>query len=188
MKSMKLNTSAKYKNNKFQIKYLKAKKNDIILFATYSATWNEEDNAFYRAYDFFIYFNRNKRAVCYIGNNCEQRSRANNTWRDNIRNLLTGKFKYYKMTVNKWITYKCTCGCNTFYIYKDWFVCSECFSEHIMNNFAITYKTKEDAEKVIMPTTGTIGMNTWHRFGIISKYEFDKFMKNCTNPEQVVYW
>ena len=78
MKSMKLNTSAKYKNNKFQIKYLKAKKNDIILFATYSATWNEEDNAFYRAYDFFIYFNRNKRAVCYIGNNCEQRSRANN--------------------------------------------------------------------------------------------------------------
>lgn len=119
---------------------------------------------------------------------CEQRSRANNTWRDNIRNLLTGKFKYYKMTVNKWITYKCTCGCNTFYIYKDWFVCSECFSEHIMNNFAITYKTKEDAEKVIMPTTGTIGMNTWHRFGIISKYEFDKFMKNCTNPEQVVYW
>lgn len=69
MKSMKLNTSAKYKNNKFQIKYLKAKKNDIVLFAKYSATWNEEDNTFYRAYDFFIYFNRNKRAVHYIGNN-----------------------------------------------------------------------------------------------------------------------
>ena len=30
MKSMKFNTSAKYKNNKFQIKYLKAKK--MILF------------------------------------------------------------------------------------------------------------------------------------------------------------
>lgn len=120
--------------------------------------------------------------------NCEQRSRANNTWRDNIRNLLTGKFKYYKMLVNKWITYKCDCGCNTFYIYKDLFVCSECFSEHIMNNFVITYKTKEDAEKVTMPMTGTVGMNTWHRFGLISKYEFDKFMKDCTNPEQEVYW
>lgn len=69
MKSMKLNTSAKYKNNKFQIKYLKAKKNNIILFATYSAKWDEEDNIFYRAYNFFIYFNRNKRAVYYIGNN-----------------------------------------------------------------------------------------------------------------------
>lgn len=99
MKSIKLNTSAKYKNNKFQIKYLKAKKNNIVLFATYS---------------------------------------------------------------------------------------------------------KEDAEKVTMPMTGTItsnacasiGMNTWHRFGLISKYEFNEFMKNCresdalncTNPEQVVYW
>lgn len=69
MKSVKLNSSAKYKNNKFQIKYLKAKKNNIILFATYSATWDEEDNIFYRAYDFFIYFNRNKRAVHYIENN-----------------------------------------------------------------------------------------------------------------------
>lgn len=69
MKSMKLNTSAKYKNNKFQIKYLKAKKNDIILFAVYAATWDEEDSIFYRAYNFFIYFNRNKRAVHYIGNN-----------------------------------------------------------------------------------------------------------------------
>lgn len=57
-----------------------------------------------------------------------------------------------------------------------------------MNNFAITYKTKEDAEKVTMSTIGTIGTNTWHRFGTISKYEFDKFMKDCTNPEQVVYW
>ena len=69
MKSVKLNSSAKYKNNKFQIKYLKAKKNDIVLFATYSATWDEKDNIFYRAYDFFMFFNRNKRAVCYIGNN-----------------------------------------------------------------------------------------------------------------------
>lgn len=67
MKSMKLNTSTKYKNNKFQIKYLKAKKNDIILFATYDATWDEENSIFYRAYKFFIYFNRKKRAVGYIG-------------------------------------------------------------------------------------------------------------------------
>lgn len=67
MKNIKLNSSAKYKNNKFQIKYLKAKKNDIILFAAYDATWDEEDNIFYRAYKFFICFNRKKRAVGYIG-------------------------------------------------------------------------------------------------------------------------
>ena len=69
MKPIKLNTSVKYKNNKFQIKYLKAKKNNVVLFATYSADWDEEDNIFYRIYDFFMYFNRNKRAVHYIGNN-----------------------------------------------------------------------------------------------------------------------
>lgn len=69
MKSVKLNSSSKYKNNKFQIKYLKAKKNDIILFAVYAAEWDEEDSIFYRAYNFFIYFNRNKRAVHYIENN-----------------------------------------------------------------------------------------------------------------------
>lgn len=69
MESVKLNSSSKYKNNKFQIKYLKAKKNDIILFAVYTAEWDEEDSIFYRAYNFFIYFNRNKRAVHYIENN-----------------------------------------------------------------------------------------------------------------------
>ena len=69
MESVKLNSSSKYKNNKFQIKYLKAKKNDIILFAVYAAEWDEEDSIFYRAYNFFIYFNRNKRAVHYIENN-----------------------------------------------------------------------------------------------------------------------
>lgn len=69
MKSMKINTSAKYKNNKFQIKYLKAKKNDIILFAVYAATWDEEDSIFYRAYNFFMYFNRNKRVSYIIRNN-----------------------------------------------------------------------------------------------------------------------
>lgn len=69
MKNIHLNSSLKYKNNKFQIKYLKAKKNDIILFAVYAAEWDEEDSIFYRAYNFFIYFNRNKRAVHYIENN-----------------------------------------------------------------------------------------------------------------------
>lgn len=69
MKNIHLNSSIKYKNNKYQIKYLKAKKNDIILFAVYAAEWDEEDSIFYRAYSFFIYFNRNKRAVHYIGNN-----------------------------------------------------------------------------------------------------------------------
>ena len=69
MRNIKLNTSTKYKNNKYQIKYLKAKKNDIILFAVYAAQWNEEDDIFYRAYNFFIYFNRNKRVHYIIGNN-----------------------------------------------------------------------------------------------------------------------
>ena len=69
MKNIKLNTSTKYKNNKYQIKYLKAKKNDIILFAVYAAQWDEEDGIFYRAYNFFIYFNRNKRVHYIIGNN-----------------------------------------------------------------------------------------------------------------------
>ena len=76
MKSVKLNSSSKYKNNKFQIKYLKAKKNNIILFAIYAAEWDEEDSIFYRAYNFFIffynffiYFNRNKRVHYIIGNN-----------------------------------------------------------------------------------------------------------------------
>lgn len=69
MKNIKLNTSTKYKNNKYQIKYLKAKKNDIILFAVYAAEWDKEDGIFYRAYNFFIYFNRNKRVHYIIGNN-----------------------------------------------------------------------------------------------------------------------
>lgn len=69
MKNIHLNSSIKYKNNKYQIKYLKAKKNDIILFAVYAAQWDEENGIFYRAYNFFIYFNRNKRAVHYIENN-----------------------------------------------------------------------------------------------------------------------
>lgn len=69
MKNIKLNTSTKYKNNKFQIKYLKAKKNNIILFAVYAAEWDEEDSIFYRAYNFFIYFNRKKRVHYIIGNN-----------------------------------------------------------------------------------------------------------------------
>ena len=69
MKNIHLNSSIKYKNNKYQIKYLKAKKNDIILFAVYAAQWDEEDGIFYRAYNFFIYFNRNKRVHYIIGNN-----------------------------------------------------------------------------------------------------------------------
>ena len=69
MKNIYLNSSLKYKNNKFQIKYLKAKKNDIVLFAVYAAQWDEENGIFYRAYNFFIYFNRNKRVHYIIGNN-----------------------------------------------------------------------------------------------------------------------
>lgn len=69
MKNIHLNSSLKYKNNKYQIKYLKAKKNDIILFAVYAAEWDEKDSIFYREYNFFIYFNRNKRVHYIIGNN-----------------------------------------------------------------------------------------------------------------------
>ena len=43
---MKLNTSAKYKNNKFQIKYLKYERYNMVLFATYSTGYNN-DNVFY---------------------------------------------------------------------------------------------------------------------------------------------
>ena len=52
-----------------------------------------------------------------------------------------------------------------------------------MNDFVFTYKTKEDQNDVLNAV-----LNKWHRFGLISKFEFDEFMKNCTNPEQVVYW
>ena len=117
------------------------------------------ENAFDENKLYVIIFTDNQQSSCYGHYEyCDMYCGCDNTWRDNIKNLLAGKLKYYKMTVNKWITYKCECGCNTFYCYKD------------------------------MPMTGTVGMNTWHRFGLISKYEFDEFMKNCTNPEQEVYW
>lgn len=141
--------------------------------------WALDENKLY-----VIIFTDNKQSSCYGHHEyCDMYGGCDNTWRDNIKNLLTGKLKYYKMTVNKWITYRCACGCNTFYIYKDWFVCSNCFSEHIMNDFVFTYKTKEDQNDVLNAV-----LNKWHRFGLISKFEFDEFMKNCTNPEQVVYW
>lgn len=142
------------------------------------------ESAFDKNNLYVVIFTETKQSSCYGHHEyCDMYSGCDNTWRDNIRNLLTGKFKYYKMTVNKWITYRCACGCNTFYIYKDWFVCSNCFSEHIMNDFVFTCKTKEDQNDVLNAV-----LNKWHRFGLISKFEFDEFMKNCTNPEQVVYW
>lgn len=66
MKNIKLNSSSKYKNKKYQIKYIKAKKNNIVLFAKYESEWFEDDSIFYREYFFFIYFNRNKRNAYYI--------------------------------------------------------------------------------------------------------------------------
>ena len=39
MKSMKLNTSAKYKNNKFQIKYLKYERYNMGLFDVSDVVW-----------------------------------------------------------------------------------------------------------------------------------------------------
>lgn len=65
MKSMKLNTSAKYKNNKFQIKYLKYERYNMVLFATYSTGYNN-DNVFLHRYEPFIYFNRTSRTLHYV--------------------------------------------------------------------------------------------------------------------------
>lgn len=110
------------------------------------------------------------------------------SWRESLRMLFNGTLKYYGYAVNKWTTYRCKCGCNSFYIWKHWYVCSECFTKHVLNaeNTLITFKDKEkcgpeyeyDAKAIIK----------WHKFGLISKFEFDEFMKNCTNKEQQVYF
>ena len=147
--------------------------------------WALDENKLY-----VIIFTDNKQSSCYGRYEyCIIHSGHDITWRENIRRLLNGTLRYHSYSINKWITYRCNnCGCNSFYSYKNWFVCSKCFSEHLVNDFALTFKTKEDAEKVTTSEVGTVKTNTWHRFGIISEYEFDEFMKNCTNPEQVVYW
>ena len=69
MKNMKnnihLNTSSKYKHNKFQIKYLKYKKYNMVLFATYSTGYNCH-NVFLHRYEPFIYFDRTSRTLHYV--------------------------------------------------------------------------------------------------------------------------
>ena len=60
-----LNTSAKYKNNKFQIKYLKYKRYNMVLFAQYSTGFND-NNIFLHRYEFFIYFDRTSRTLHYV--------------------------------------------------------------------------------------------------------------------------
>lgn len=55
MKSMKLNTSTKYKNNKFQIKYFKYKRYNMVLFATYSTGYNN-DNVFLHRKEQVVYW------------------------------------------------------------------------------------------------------------------------------------
>ena len=115
--------------------------------------------------------------------NCVQRS-----WRESLRMLFNGTLRYHGCTVNKWTTYKCNCGCNSFYIWKHWYVCSECFTKHILNaeNTMITFKDKEKCgSEYEYDAKATI---KWHKFGLISKFEFDEFMKNCTNKEQQVYF
>lgn len=95
---------------------------------------------------------------------------GNIPWENNVKLLLSGQLKYYQISVDKWITYKCNCGCNAFFAYENWFVCSNCFFEHSIGDFTVTFnETKE---------------NRWHKFGIVSKYEFDEFMKECTNKER----
>lgn len=104
MKNIHLNTSAKYKNNKFQIKYLKAKKNNIVLFAKYESEWDEEDNIFYRTYDFFIYFNRNKRAVHYIGNNSVYSKygfNSNNNMNSFMNSFQRNAFEFFNKVIGK---------------------------------------------------------------------------------------
>lgn len=64
-KNVKLNTSSKYKNNKFQIKYLKYKNYNMVLFATHSTGYND-DNIFLHSYEPFIYFDRTSRTLHYV--------------------------------------------------------------------------------------------------------------------------
>lgn len=108
-----------------------------------------------------VFADANQSSCCGCHEYCDMYSGCNNTWRDNIRNLLKGELKYYQTPVDKWITYRCNCGCDSFYCYRNWFVCSECFDEHLVGAF--------------VRTEG----NLWHRFGIVSKYEFDGFVKEC---------
>ena len=118
------------------------------------------------------------------------------TWRESLRMLFNGGLRYHGCTVNKWITYRCKCGCNSFYIWKHWYVCSECFTKHILNaeNTLITFKDKEkcgseyECEHRLRDEYDAKATIKWHKFGLISKFEFDEFMKNCTNPEQQVYF
>lgn len=65
MKDIKLCTSSKYKHNKFQIKYLKYKRYNMVLFATYSTELNV-NNIFVHKYEFFIYFDRTSRTLHYV--------------------------------------------------------------------------------------------------------------------------
>lgn len=95
-KNIHLNTSSKYKHNKFQIKYLKAKKNNIVLFAEYDTYYTISD-ILCREYYFFIYFNRNKRSVHYI-NDCDIIKKGNG-YAYNINALM----KHFNMMAYKFI-------------------------------------------------------------------------------------
>lgn len=118
------------------------------------------------------------------------------TWRESLRMLFNGGLRYHGCTVNKWTTYKCNCGCNSFYIWKHWYVCSECFTKHVLNaeNTMITFRDKDkcgpeyECEHRLRDEYDAKAIIKWHKLGLTSKFEFDEFMKNCTNPEQVVYW
>lgn len=119
---------------------------------------------------------------------CDMYSGYNSTWVENFKRLFNGTLRYYIYTIDKWFSFKCKCGCNAFYFWNSRYVCSECFETYCLSIEGIvnTFVNKEDS--IALNKVKNVPTIRWHKFGIIDKNEFDEFMKDCTNPEQIVYW
>ena len=156
---------------------------------------------------YVIIFTDNQQSMSFNGtyadlNNCLSFTNKYDTRISLLKKLFANELTYYGKSIDKWISYKCNhflpdgsvCNCNTFYIWGNYFVCSNCFAEHLVSDYTATFKNKEDSLNCEYRSRDDNEFNydtpmiKWHRFGLISKYEFDKFMKDCTNLEQVVYW
>lgn len=156
---------------------------------------------------YVIIFTDNQQSMSFNGtyanlNNCLSFANKYDTRISLLEKLFANELTYYGKSIDKWISYKCNhflpdgsvCNCNTFYIWGNYFVCSNCFAEHLVGDYTATFKNKEDSLNCEHRSRDDNEFNydtpmiKWHRFGIVSKYEFDKFMKNCTNKEQDVYW
>ena len=157
------------------------------------------ENAFVGNNLYVIIFIDNQQSMSFNGtyadlNNCLSFANKYDTRISLLKKLFANELTYYGKSIDKWISYKCNhflpdgsvCNCNTFYIWGNYFVCSNCFSEHLVSDYTATFKNKEDS--LNNEFNYDTPMIKWHKFGIVSKYEFDKSMKDCINPEQVVYW